>query len=138
MTANQERGEFALELDGASFTLRPSYEAILAFEADTGKGLMDLTRAALGGVMSLTELAIVATQCIRAWGKEHNDTGASGVNAVRIGGLIMESNGGISHAMTVIGSMLALATTGGINAKGEVKAAAETTSQTTGSRSDAA
>lgn len=138
MTENKERGEFALELEGVSFTLRPTYEAILAFEAETGKGLVELAGAALGGSLSLSELATIVAHCIRAWGKENKDVAASGVNAARIGGLIMEGNGGVSQAMILTGSMLALATTGGINAKGEVKAAAATTSSTTDSQTAAA
>ncbi len=138
MTENQERGEFALELDGATFVMRPSYEAIVAFEAETGKGLMDLTGSVLGGKATVTELAIVATHCIRAWGREHEDTGSAGVNAKRIGGLIVASDGGVSTAMMAIGTMLALAASGGITVKGEVKAAAVMKEPKTASPPDAA
>src|SRR3546814_8479413 len=43
----EERGELALMLDGQDMVLRPSYEAIDAFEKATGKGLLMLARDSL-------------------------------------------------------------------------------------------
>lgn len=137
MVENPERGEFALELDGERFVLRPSFEAIVAFEQETGKGLMDLTRSAIGGTVTLSEMAIIATHCIRAWGRENDVTSAAGVNAQRVGKLIMESAQGLTGATVLIGTLLALAVNGGLTATGEVKAAS-TKSPTTGSPSGAA
>jgi hypothetical protein len=132
--ANKERGEFALILDGASFVLRPSYEAIVAFEAETGKGLIDLARTFMTGNASLQEVATVACHCIRAWGAEKNDTGAQGAQVDKVGRLILDSPAGLQGATLELGPLLILASTGGVNSKGEVKAATTTspaTSQTT-------
>lgn len=134
---NPERGEFALILEDERFVLRPSFEAIVAFEQETGKGLLDLTRSAIGGTATLSEIAIIATHCIRAWGRENDLTSAAGVNAQRVGRLIMESEQGLTGATVMIGTLLALAVNGGLTAAGEVKAAS-TTSPTTGLPSGAA
>lgn len=128
--ANEERGEIAITLDGVRMGLRPSYEAIAAFEAGTGKGLLDLARASLGGSLTLAETAMVACECIRSWGRATENASAKGANADRIAELIMETDGGLATVMGTLGGLLSLAATGGVTAQGEVKAT--TTSQTTG------
>jgi hypothetical protein len=41
--SNEARGEFEIELEGVKYGMRPSYDAIVAFEEGTGgKGLLDL------------------------------------------------------------------------------------------------
>lgn len=127
---NAERGEFTLSLDGQIFGLRPSYEAMEAIEAETGKGLIALARAALGGEMGLHDLSIVVCECVRAWGRQTGSTNAAGANPSNIGRLVMSSEGGMAGAMSVIGAMLSVAVTGGITPEGEVKAATETIRKT--------
>lgn len=117
----EERGELALPLDGQDMILRPSYEAIDAFEKATGKGLLQLARESLNGSLTLAETAQIACECIRAWGRANEDRGSAGANTQRIAELIMESDGGLRLALSTISAMLALAVTGNYTAKGEVK-----------------
>ncbi|HEX7852324.1 MAG TPA: GTA-gp10 family protein [Sphingobium sp.] len=118
---NSDRGEFNLMLDGQDMVLRPSHEAISEFENETGKGLMQLTQAAAVGTLTTLEMAIIATACIRAWGRA-TDTSAKGANIQKIKRLIMESDGGVIAASTTLAVVLALAATGGVTAEGEAKA----------------
>lgn len=127
--ANEERGELALVLDGQDMVLRPSHEAIRAFEAATGKGLLQLAREAMDGTLTLSETAQVACECIRAWGREEKNLGFAGSRADRIALLIMESDGGLFKAMATIAALLSLAATGGCTATGEVKPATRTSGE---------
>ncbi|MFZ2996286.1 GTA-gp10 family protein [Sphingobium sp.] len=117
----QERGELTLLLDGADMGLRPSYEAIQAIETSLGRGLVDLARDGIAGKLSMSETAQIATECIRAWGRDVEDKGAAGANAVRIAKLILDSDGGIYAAQKTVSAMLSLAVTGGYNSSGELK-----------------
>lgn len=123
----EERGEIALVLEGESLIMRPSYEAISAFEVSTGKGLLVLARSALDGTLAFSEAAQIATECIKAWGRATGSKSAQGVNAPRVAELIMESEGGFRSALQSIAAMLALAVTGGYTAQGELKATATMT-----------
>lgn len=116
-----ERGEIALNLDGQELILRPSHEAIVEFETITGQGLMQLTRAALDGSLSVGAAAQIATECVRAWGRATESKSAQGVNAIRIAELILESKDGFHGALATIAGMLSLASTGGYTASGELK-----------------
>lgn len=122
-----ERGEIALNLGDQELILRPTYEAIESFEAVTGKGLLQLTRAALDGAMTLGETAQIAAECVRAWGRATEKASAVGVNAPRIASLILESPGGFRSALVTVAGMLSLASTGGYTATGELKAGTTTT-----------
>ena len=117
------RGEAFLLLDGVVMGMRPSYEAITAFERDTGKGLLQLARDALNAALTLGETAQVACHCIRAWGRNVDDVSAKGAQNDRIAELIMESNGGFREALAAIAGLLSLAATGGYTSAGEAKAA---------------
>ena len=66
---SEERGELALILDAAVMVLRPSHEAIESFELATGKGLIELANGSISGKLRLGEVAQIATECIRAWGR---------------------------------------------------------------------
>lgn len=125
----EDRGEFGLTLAGVTMGLRPSYEAIDAVEKALGRGVLDVTRDALAGRLSMGQTAQVACECIRAWGREANDKGAAGSNAVRIGQLIYDSEGGLHVAQQTVAAMLSLVVTGGYSASGELKPA--TTKTTT-------
>lgn len=122
--ANAHRGEVSLKLDGEDFVLRPSYEAIVAFEAATGRGLLALARSALAGELTLDTTAAIATECIRAWGRETNNFAAKASNPSRIASLIIESEDGFADVLGTIAGMLSLAATGGYNASGEARAPA--------------
>lgn len=123
-TANPERGEISLELEGVAYVLRPSYEAIQAFEAQSGKSLLDLAQAAADGRLTLSEIASIACECIRAWGRSKADEMVARVNANAIGNLIYESPGGIMLVTQRLAVMLIMASSGGYTATGEVKATA--------------
>ncbi|ODU71354.1 MAG: hypothetical protein ABT11_04090 [Novosphingobium sp. SCN 66-18] len=125
--ASEERGEVSLVLDGATMALRPSYEAIFAFEASTDKGLLELARAALEGKMRLADLSQVVTECIRAWGRATQQPSIAASNAVRIGQLIVEAEGGMARVLGIVSGMLSMAVTGNFTASGEVKAGTTTT-----------
>ncbi|MFA7505296.1 MAG: GTA-gp10 family protein [Burkholderiaceae bacterium] len=125
--AIEERGEIALVLEGDTYVLRPSYEAIESFETATGKGLVQLSREAIEGRLRLGETAQIAAECIRAWGRAKNRPSVAGVNAVRIAELIIESEAGVIGASRTLATMLAMAATGGYTAQGEAKAGTMTT-----------
>ena len=94
MTANKTRGEVSLELEGQEYVLRPSYEAISAFEAQTDRSLIDLARAAGDGQLKMSEAAIIATECIKAHGRAVDDKALAAFNAARVGELILQADGG--------------------------------------------
>lgn len=125
--ASEDRGEVSLVLDGATMVLRPSYEAIVAFEASTDKGLLELARAAIEGKMRLADLSQVVTECIRAWGRATQQPSIAASNAVRIGQLIAEAEGGMARVLGIVSGMLSMAVTGNFTASGEVKAGTTTT-----------
>lgn len=127
--ASEERGELTLTLEGAEYVLRPTYEAIDAFEGKTGRGLLELAQLSLTGKLRMGELAQVAAECIRAWGRATEQPSMAAVNARRVAELIVESEGGMAVAIRVIGTMLSMAATGGYTAQGEAKAGTTTTDE---------
>lgn len=122
MTANKTRGEVSLELEGAEYVLRPSYEAISAIEAQTDRSLIDLARAAGDGALKLGESAIIVTECIKAHGRATDDKAMASFNAGRVGELILQADGGLLIAMKRLELLLFMAATGGYTGSGEVKA----------------
>lgn len=122
MTANKTRGEVSLELEGAEYVLRPSYEAISAFETQTNRSLIDLARAAGDGELKLSESAIIVTECIKAHGRATDDKAMAAFNAARVGELILQADGGLLIAMKRLELLLFMAATGGYTGSGEVKA----------------
>lgn len=129
--ANAARGEMELMLGGRAYVLRPSYEAIEAFEAGTGKGLLDLTQAALNGTLRLSEAAVIAAECMRAYGREAKVASLAASSAPRVAGMILESEGGYQRALVTLATVLAMACSGGVTATGEAKAATTTKTTTT-------
>ena len=123
--AVETRGEVSLKLQGEEYTLRPSYEAIDAFEQQTGKGLIELGRAALEGRLTTREAAIIATECIKAWGRATENLAASHFNAKKVGEEMMDAEDGVAGAMHAVATVLAFAATGGYTKTGEVKATAK-------------
>ncbi len=102
--------------------LRPSYEAISAFEAQTDRSLIDLARAAGDGQLKMSEAAIIVTECIKAQGRAVDDKAMSAFNAARVGELILQADGGLLIAMKRLELLLFMAATGGYTGSGEVKA----------------
>ncbi|MBB5684290.1 GTA-gp10 family protein [Sphingobium boeckii] len=127
MTANALRGEVTLTLDGTEYVLRPSYEATLAVEEQTGKSLLDLAVLADDGALTLRQMAIVTTEYIRAWGRETDVKSIAGVQAERIGELIYDT--GTILVQPRLAIVLARATTGG-STPGEATATGMKTTET--------
>lgn len=130
--ANESRGELELLLGGDTFVLRPSFEAIEAFEKGTGRGLMELTGEALNGKLGLADTATVVCECVRAQGRATNVIGLAGAQKDRIAEMILESDGGFQSVLITVAGMLTLAVTGGVTGAGELKAATKTTKKTGG------
>ena len=61
--ANAVRGEVALELDGRTLVLRPSFGALVAAEAELGPLFQLVERAAAGG-LTLAEMAGLMWHCV--------------------------------------------------------------------------
>lgn len=62
--ANPERGEAALVLGGARFVLRPSFQALVAAEAELGP-LFDLVERAACGKLGIAEIAGLFWHCLK-------------------------------------------------------------------------
>ena len=127
LPANPDRGEHELELGGTTYLLRPSHQAIRAIERKTERSTMDLFRLGNTGSLSFDQLAIIATELIRAGGE---DEMTRAVNAERIGELIYEA--GSHRAMARLTLCLIDAASGGRTASGEAKAAPVAMSGTAG------
>jgi hypothetical protein len=128
--ANGKRGEITLLLEGEEYVLRPTWEAIEAFEGLTDKGLFELARDAIAGKLRVSQAAQIATECIRAWGRATGSAAAQGVNVRRVGELLMESEGGFVAVQRTLAVMLGLAVTGEYTSSGEVKATGTLTTTT--------
>ena len=126
VTANATRGELSITLDGAEYVLRPSFEAISAFEAATGKGIIQLARDADSGVLGTGALAQIVAETMRAQGRAIGDNVLAASQTKTVAGLIIESDGGVHRVMAIVAGLLAIAATGGYTASGELKATAAT------------
>jgi hypothetical protein len=126
--ANEERGEVSLALGARSFKLRPSYTALRAVEKKSGRSLMELARLANKVALPLPDLAIVATEMIRA-GAGEDDLGAKAASPDKIEEMIFEE--GVAAVSPTLFTVLFLAATGGVTASGEIKAVAAKPGSTT-------
>lgn len=61
--ANGARGEAALEIGGETLTLRPSFAALVAAEAELGP-LFELVDRAAEGKLSLSDMAALFWHCL--------------------------------------------------------------------------
>ena len=125
MTANPERGEIEVDLDGVPHVLTPSYEARVAISRQTGKSILQLATAAGDGSLMEEDAAIVVTECIRAHGKAIGDRDLQSYRPLRVGEYLAET--GMLSVVKRIELLLYLALTGGYTAKGEIKAPIATT-----------
>lgn len=129
--ANEVRGEVSIELDGAPYVLRPTYEALVAIETQTQCSLSILAMAAQFGTLSIVNAAIIVTECVKAQGKAllAADDPSGRVMTMfglqRVGELILES--GLKTVFAPLATLLRNAITGGYTATGEPKATATTT-----------
>lgn len=120
-----ERGEITLELEpGAVYVLRPTFAAIMAIEKATGKALGALHDCAFDASMTLSEAAIIVTECIKAWGAdaasgdEPHRVAAPQASVRRVAELIYQMPGGLFVTLRVIRVLLAGAATGGYTPQG--------------------
>jgi hypothetical protein len=120
VTANAERGEISVDLEGVPHVLRPSYEAQVAIERGTGRSIEQLAQAAGDGSLSIEDAAIVVTECVRAQGRATNKTTLVGYTADRVGECIVDA--GKLGIVKRVELLLYLAATGGYTAQGEFKA----------------
>jgi len=63
--ANAERGEVGFELGGHVLVLRPSFQALVAAEAEMGP-LFQMVERASGGELTLVEMAGLIWHCVEA------------------------------------------------------------------------
>lgn len=132
MSEPNTRGEVTINLD-APYVMRPSYEAIEAIEANTGRGVVALVNLGAQGEMTLKQAAIVVTECIRAWGKQQQAEGndlpearsAAGARPDKVAKLIHEY--GLVQATERCAIVLMAAATGGVTVTGEWKPVATET-----------
>ena len=119
------RGQIAVELDGTEYVLRPSYDAIMEAERETGLSLFDLAGLASNGRLSLEQMGIVTSAMMRAHGKASPDdplkSSYIGAKAAKVSQLIYEAGGPMVMGRLTV--LLVGALTGGYTASGEVKAA---------------
>lgn len=118
------RGQLSITLDDAKYVLRPSEEAILDAERETGLSLYDLASLAANGRMRLEQMGIVVACFMRAHGKNCPDDPAistyRSAKPKRLGELIYEA--GIPRIMGALTVLLAGAINGAYTASGEAKA----------------
>lgn len=119
MRANAIRGEVDLVLEGETYVMRPSYEAIVAFEGLTRQPLLQLAMLADHSQLSVTQTADIVTECIKAWAEQEELTHLRRVQSERIGKLIIKE--GFMAILPRVAVVLAAAASGGTNADGTPK-----------------
>jgi hypothetical protein len=119
-----ERGQIVITLD-ADYTLRPSVEAIMEAERETGLSLFDLASLSANSRMRLDQQAATVAALMHAHGKANPDdplrTSYVGATAEVLAPMIMEA--GTAHVQSGLTIVLTGALTGGYTATGEPKAA---------------
>lgn len=127
---NKDRGEVGLMLDGRVFPMLPTFAAANAIESQLGAVSALVSRMMDGSNLpKFRELAVVATECIKAAGRDRNDPMLMGVNTDKIGDLIYGeglTDTLVQSLMEILGNMVS----GGTNRKKAAAAAAAATTQT--------
>jgi hypothetical protein len=103
MAANKHRGEVEITLDGKSFTLRPTFQAMVEIEAVLGKGLLGLVRRISEMEFGYTEAQAVITAGLRAAGEK--------ATPEKVGEMVFRT--GLAELAGPIGSFLTAALSGG-------------------------
>lgn len=116
--ANTARGEHELTLQGVTYRLRPSREALKAIEDRLKMSVLKLAQRGEVADLTLTQLGVIAEQLIRA-GAE--DEATRFVGAERLEELIQEES--MARVTGRLTFCLADACTGGVTASGNVKPA---------------
>ena len=86
---NKDRGEVGLTLAGHVYPMLPTIAAVNAIESQIGSVYWLSQRIVLGLYFpTFHEITVVATECIRAAGKERGDEMLAKVSAEKLGELI--------------------------------------------------
>jgi len=121
---SEARGEFDIELGGETYGMRPSHEAIEAFERGINMSKVEAADAAGRASLKSWETAIIVTECIRAWGRAVGHDEAPLFKAPRVQELLAAENTLV--LLKRLELMLYLAVTGGLTPSGEMKAPPKT------------
>lgn len=117
-----ERGQLSITLD-ADYVLRPSAEAIMEAERETGLSLYDLASLAANSRMRLDQMGICVAAFMRAHGKACPDDPMiatyRAAKPARLAELIFEA--GAPRIMGGLTVLLAGAINGGYTSSGEAK-----------------
>jgi hypothetical protein len=98
MSANPERGEVEVTLDGKTYVMRPSWEALVAIErAIAPRTIIQLVAQYETRALSAEEIALIVTEGIRAYGKAEKDKLLQMYSVEKVGELLYES--GVNSAL---------------------------------------
>lgn len=132
---NADRGEVGLTLDGHVYPMLPTLTAVNAIESQLG-AVSRLVARVLGGsdLPKFSELAIIATECMKAAGRDRSDPMLAGVNVDKVAQMIFDE-GLDEELLQSFGHVLANMITGGAKKKAAraAAAAAKTSESTTAS-----
>ena len=122
------RGEVKLTLEGHDFVLRPSFEAIGAIEAATGKTVFELAAAAEKMTMTLADAGVIVAHCVRAQAKATGNKLHENAQPEKMAKMIYGEPGGLLVAIrTGLYRLLMGALIGGYTASGEPRQTETTT-----------
>ena len=124
MAANPERGEVEITLDGKTYPMRPSFEAMQRIEHQTGRQLMRMVMDFRDHGLSLTECSVIVAEGIKAAGRDRDDKLMQSVKTDKIGEMIYEN--GIMEAVPACMEFLMNALNGGKAPKKKEAEGAET------------
>lgn len=115
-TANPEQGEVELRLwtaeGGRAFILRPTFEAMVEIERQTGLGLLALARKTTAFELGFGEATAIVTAGLKAAGE--------GASYGKVGEMVFKT--GLTEVIPAITAFLSAALSGG-QTVGEAKAA---------------
>lgn len=121
-----ERGQMWLPLGGEEYCVRPDYHAIAAIEAKLGP-LTDLAASAGQDRLTVAEMAVIVAEMMRAYSRANPDQPSvstyAGADPERLAELIYDA--GVPRICARLLPVLMGAVTGGYDASGELKPAAE-------------
>lgn len=117
--ANEPREPVTLTLEGVPYILRPTYDAILAIEAATGKSAFQIARDAADTSLSVTDAGIVSTELIAVEGRASGDKAVASVGRARISQMVLSE--GLIAAQMRLAIVMTGAVTGVYTATGDMK-----------------
>lgn len=96
--------------------MRPSYEAMLEIEERLGPILsLSLRLQSPSEMLSVADIAVIVSTCIKAAGKDRDDAILKGVNANKVRRLIFEE--GVHNCVAPLSALMLNMLTGGAKAK---------------------